>query len=47
MHAPTDLDWHALKRVLRYLHGTLRQGLLLRHKSPIQLHVFTDATSWT
>lgn len=29
MHAPTDLNWQALKRVLRYLHGSLREGILL------------------
>lgn len=43
MHAPTNLHLQALKRVLRYLHGTLRQGLLLRQKSTLQLHTFTDA----
>ena len=46
MHAPTNLHLQALKRVLRYLHDTLRKGLLLRQKSPLQLHTFIDA-DWT
>lgn len=43
MHAPTSLQWKALKRLLRYLHGTLYHGIILQSRSPITLHAFTDA----
>ncbi|KAL4591551.1 hypothetical protein LXL04_004520 [Taraxacum kok-saghyz] len=45
-HRPTTFHWTALKRLLRYLHGTLHHGLLLRRNYPLQLHAFTDA-DWT
>ncbi|KAJ9552201.1 hypothetical protein OSB04_016246 [Centaurea solstitialis] len=43
MHAPTYQHWTAVKRLLRYLQGTLHKGLLLRRHSPLHLHAFTDA----
>lgn len=43
MHRPTDEHYTALKRLLRYLAGSLHKGVLIRHKSPINLHAFTDA----
>ncbi|KAJ9556373.1 hypothetical protein OSB04_010987 [Centaurea solstitialis] len=43
MHAPTSLHWIALKRLLRYLHGTLYHGIILRKNSSLTLHGFTDA----
>ncbi|KAJ9561818.1 hypothetical protein OSB04_006978 [Centaurea solstitialis] len=43
MHAPTHQHWTTLKRLLRYLQGTLSKGLLLRKNSPLHLHAFTDA----
>ncbi|KAJ0491830.1 putative RNA-directed DNA polymerase [Helianthus annuus] len=43
MHKPTNVHWEALKRLLRYLHGTLHHGIFLKRKSPMQLHAFTDA----
>lgn len=43
MHAPTSLHWIALKRLLRYLHGSLHHGILIRRHSPLTLHAFTDA----
>lgn len=43
MHTPTSLHWTTLKRLLRYLHGTLYHGILLRKNSPLKLHAFTDA----
>ncbi|KAD6795364.1 hypothetical protein E3N88_06260 [Mikania micrantha] len=43
MHTPTDIHFTALKRLLRYLHGTMHHGLLIRRHSPLLLHAFTDA----
>lgn len=43
MHAPTDIHWQALKRVLRCLPGTIGQGILFRRKSLVLLHAFIDA----
>lgn len=43
MHAPTQENWAAVKRILRYLQFTSTHGLLLRHRSLITLHVFSDA----
>ncbi|KAL6505058.1 hypothetical protein OROGR_024875 [Orobanche gracilis] len=43
MHCPTDIHWAALKRLLRYLHGSIHHGLLIRRNSPLHLHAFTDA----
>ena len=43
MQSPTDIQWLALKRLLRYLHGTMCKCLLLCKFSSIQLHASTDA----
>lgn len=43
MHQPTDAHWSAVKRVLRYLSGTLIHGILLRRNNPLSLHAFSDA----
>ncbi|KAD4981990.1 hypothetical protein E3N88_18661 [Mikania micrantha] len=43
MHAPTQLHWQALKRVLRYLKGTIHHRLFLNRGSPTQLQAFTDS----
>ncbi|TXG71321.1 hypothetical protein EZV62_006256 [Acer yangbiense] len=43
MHCPTIKHWTAVKRVLRYLKGTISHGLLLHRKSPSLLHAFADA----
>ncbi|KAL0284190.1 UNVERIFIED_CONTAM: Retrovirus-related Pol polyprotein from transposon RE2 [Sesamum radiatum] len=43
MHCPSTLHWCAVKRLLRYLVGTLDYGLLLRKNSPRTLHAFADA----
>ena len=40
MHRPTTNHWNVVKRVLRYLKGTLDHGLLLSRSSPIRLHAF-------
>ena len=42
MHHPTDTHWILVKRILRYLLGTLNKGLLLRRDSPCSLHAFAD-----
>lgn len=42
MHCPTHDHWNVVKRLLRYLYGTLTDGLLLHRQSPLSLHVFSD-----
>ena len=43
MHQPSTLHWSAVKRLLRYLKGTLNHGLFFRKHSPLCLHAFADA----
>ena len=43
MHCPTDEHWQAVKRVLRYLAGTLSHGILFRRDTPLSLHAYSDA----
>ncbi|KAJ9541946.1 hypothetical protein OSB04_028452 [Centaurea solstitialis] len=43
MHAPTQLHWQALKRVLQYLKGTIHHDLFLNRGSPIDLTAFTNS----
>nr|GEW05833.1 ribonuclease H-like domain-containing protein [Tanacetum cinerariifolium] len=43
MHDPRDPHFTALKRILRYVRGTLDHGLLLHVSSASQLTAFTDA----
>ena len=43
MQQPSTLHWSAVKRLLRYLKGTLNHGLFLRKHSPLHLHAFADA----
>ena len=43
MHRPTVDHWNAVKRVLRYLSGTLTHGILLRKQSAPLLQAFSDA----
>ena len=43
MHDPREPHLAALKRILRYLQGTLSLGLTLRPSSPAELVVYTDA----
>ena len=43
MARPTTDHWSALKRLLRYLCGTLDKGLTIARNSPLRLHAFSDA----
>lgn len=43
MHSPSELHWTALKRVLRYLKGTIYHGLFLHKGCPFQLKAFSDS----
>ncbi|KAK0579728.1 hypothetical protein LWI29_030590 [Acer saccharum] len=43
MHQPSSDHWELVKRVLRYLGGTLNDGILIHRDSPISLHAFSDA----
>ncbi|GJX13011.1 putative RNA-directed DNA polymerase [Tanacetum coccineum] len=41
MHAPTENHWSVVKRILRYLHGTVEHGMLIRRSSGSTLQAFT------
>lgn len=43
MHRPTTAHWQALKRLLRYLNGTLAYGLNIYRNSPMTLHAYSDS----
>jgi hypothetical protein len=43
MHDPRESHLTALKRLLRYLRGTVDYGLLLHRSSSAELVVYTDA----
>jgi hypothetical protein len=43
MHTPREPHLIALKRILRYLRGSLDYGLLLRPSPTLELVVYTDA----
>ncbi|XP_031106104.1 uncharacterized protein LOC116010730 [Ipomoea triloba] len=43
MHAPTTAHWEQLKRVLRYVKGTLSLGLRLGKSDSGDLHAFSDS----
>jgi hypothetical protein len=40
---PTDVHWESVKRILRYVKGTLSTGLLFRKSASTGISVFTDA----
>ncbi|XP_021728072.1 uncharacterized protein LOC110695159 [Chenopodium quinoa] len=42
MHRPTSDHWLALKRLMRYLSGTLDKGINIYRDSPPTLHAFSD-----
>ncbi|XP_019191784.1 PREDICTED: uncharacterized protein LOC109186308 [Ipomoea nil] len=43
IHAPTDEHWGLLKRVLRYVKGTLDLGLRLSRSGSADIHAFSDS----
>ena len=43
MHLPTSDHWDLVKRLLRYLCGTLNEGVIIHRQSTISLHAFSDA----
>ncbi|XP_019172451.1 PREDICTED: uncharacterized protein LOC109167836 [Ipomoea nil] len=43
MHTPTDEHWAMLKRVLRYVKGTLTYGLRLSTSSSSDVHAYSDS----
>lgn len=43
MHNPSMTHWTAVKRILRYLHGTISHGLFLSPDSSLSLHAYSDA----
>lgn len=43
LHAPTDLHWSAVKRILRYLQHTSGVGLHIRQSTSMHLSAFSDA----
>ncbi|XP_023763701.1 uncharacterized mitochondrial protein AtMg00810-like [Lactuca sativa] len=43
MHAPTENHWAGVKRILRYLKGTIDLGLWIRHNTGYQLQAFSDS----
>ncbi|KAL4563337.1 hypothetical protein LXL04_027378 [Taraxacum kok-saghyz] len=43
MHSPSELHWQSLKRVLRYLKGTVHHGLFLKRRTSLELTAFSDS----
>jgi histone deacetylase 1/2 len=43
LHAPTTSHWTAVKRILRYIQGTLQLGLTFHRSSSTLLSAFSDA----
>ena len=43
MHAPTTSHWLAVKRILRYLSGTISHGITLSGTSSFHLSAYSDA----
>ena len=43
MHCPKDVHWQAIKRILRYLRGTIDHGLHITRSSSFHISAFTDA----
>jgi histone deacetylase 1/2 len=43
LHAPTDVHWAAVKRILRYLRGDTKLGLKIRKSNSMMVSGFSDA----
>ncbi|XP_019167844.1 PREDICTED: uncharacterized protein LOC109163551 [Ipomoea nil] len=43
MHSPSTVNWAALKRVLRYLNGTLHLGLKITASPSLDIHAYSDS----
>lgn len=43
MNSPTSGHWSAIKRLLRYLHGTIHHGLFFQKGTPLALHAYSNA----
>jgi Reverse transcriptase (RNA-dependent DNA polymerase) len=43
MHKPTIQHWAAVKRILRYLKGSINHGLTIRSSTDLSLHGFSDS----
>ena len=43
LHSPTEGHWAAVKRILRFVQGTLDHGLLLRPSVSSSISVYSDA----
>lgn len=43
MHSPSEEHWLAVKRILRYLKGTIHLGLHVSATSSLDLHAYSDA----
>jgi histone deacetylase 1/2 len=43
LHAPTTVYWSAVKRILRYIHGSLTIGLKFRKSPSMVVSAFSDA----
>ena len=44
MHCPTTLHWSFVKQLLRYLVGTVNDGLQLYKDFTLNLHAFLDTS---
>uniref|UniRef100_A0A0V0I1I1 Putative ovule protein n=1 Tax=Solanum chacoense TaxID=4108 RepID=A0A0V0I1I1_SOLCH len=43
MHSPSEVHWKALKRVLRYLQGTIQLALHIQRDNDFKLYMYSDA----
>lgn len=43
MQRPTEVHMQALRRLLRYLHGTTHMGLTIHKDSPLTIHAYSDS----